>query len=119
MKETAELINMTQVGRRIQERRVLLHLTQEKLAEEISCTSHYISEIERGAKQPSTDTFLLLSDYLNLSLDYMIRGITSQDAASESLLQLLRLCDAQQLGRIEAIVRSLLEFDGTNRTSES
>ena len=44
------------VGQRIQKRRKMLHKTQEQMAEALSVTVGYISQIERGVTKIRLDT---------------------------------------------------------------
>ena len=57
------------VGKRIQQRRRSLGLSQEKLAEQMDRATKYCSDIERGYCGMSLETMLLFSRHLNMSLD--------------------------------------------------
>lgn len=65
-------MNYSKIGLRIAEARVKHDLTQEELAEKISKTSQFISNIETGKRKPSLSTLLNIAKVLNLSLDYLI-----------------------------------------------
>lgn len=75
-------INYRDMGKRIQEKRLNLKLTQEKLAEKIDVTPSYISEIERGCSICSLEVLFNLSNVLELSLDYLVNGINLNNANS-------------------------------------
>lgn len=62
------------IGKRIASLRKRLHLTQAQLAEDIGCTSKHLSELERGITGVSIDIQVALSQRLNCSLDYLIKG---------------------------------------------
>ena len=51
------------VGQRIQKRRKMLHKTQEQMAEALSVTVGYISQIERGVTKISLDTLSEIAEY--------------------------------------------------------
>lgn len=67
-------MNLCEIGMRIKARRKELFLSQEKLAESVNVTPHYIYEIERGIKAMSLETLEQMSLSLNLSTDYIIFG---------------------------------------------
>ena len=52
----------------IKERREALGLSQHKLAEQLGITQTFLSEIERGRKNPSLEQFFKLCDALDIKL---------------------------------------------------
>lgn len=62
------------VGDRIQKRRKELKMTQEYLAVKIDKATKYISEIERGKSGMSIELAIALSNELDISLDYILKG---------------------------------------------
>ncbi len=52
------------VGGRIREKRLALHLTQEKVAEQLDKSLRLVTELERGAVGMSIETLLRLCDVL-------------------------------------------------------
>lgn len=62
------------VGDRIRFKRTLLGLTQDEMAEKINRAAKYYADIERGSCGMSIETLLALSEFLNMSLDYIIYG---------------------------------------------
>lgn len=72
-------INYKDMGKRIQEKRLDLGLTQERLSEKIDVSPSYISEIERGTSICSLEVLVNISRVLNLSLDYLVNGITMEN----------------------------------------
>ena len=73
------------VGKRIQQRRRSLGLSQEKLAEQMDRATKYCSDIERGYCGMSLETMLLFSKYLNMSLDYMMLGFSEAQDYLDSI----------------------------------
>ena len=53
-------------------------MTQEKLGDESDCHSTYISQLERGVKQPSLATFFILSKCLDIKPDVMIKAVSKK-----------------------------------------
>lgn len=61
------------LGTRIAETRKEKHMTQEMLAEHAGISQIFISEIERGIKLPSLETFVAIVEVLGTSADYLLR----------------------------------------------
>lgn len=61
------------LGKRIKEARTKKGYTQELLAEKLSITVTYLSELERGIKYPSLQIFVNIADTLNVSTDSLLR----------------------------------------------
>lgn len=52
--------------------RKLNNLTLQQLGSSIGSTKATISNLENGYKSPSVDMLILLSDFFNVSLDYLV-----------------------------------------------
>ncbi|WP_276778754.1 helix-turn-helix transcriptional regulator [Treponema succinifaciens] len=66
------------VGQRIQKRRKMLHKTQEQMAEALSVTVGYISQIERGVTKISLDTLSEITEYLDCNFSQLLDGSAMQ-----------------------------------------
>lgn len=77
-------MNITELGRRIKQCRTAQKLTQEKLAELIDVSPHYIYEIEKGLKCMSLPTLIDISSALNISTDYLLFGMVNRFPQSEN-----------------------------------
>lgn len=73
-------LNYKEIGKRIQAKRKEIKITQEKLSEIIDVSPSYISEIERGSSICSLATLTNIANTLNASLDYLVLGITKNNA---------------------------------------
>ena len=73
-------LNYVEIGKRIKLKRKEMNLTQEKLSEIIDVSPSYISEIERGSSICSLATLTNIANTLNASLDYLVLGITKNNA---------------------------------------
>lgn len=73
-------INYKEIGKRIKIKRKEANLTQEKLSEIIDVSPSYISEIERGSSICSLATITNIAYTINASLDYLVLGITENNA---------------------------------------
>lgn len=67
-------MNLVEIGVRIKQCRKLQKLTQEKLAELIDVSPHYIYEIEKGLKCMSLSTLMDIASVLHASTDYILFG---------------------------------------------
>lgn len=67
-------MDLKQVGLRIKQCRRGKNLTQEKFAEMIDVSPHYVYEIERGLKAMSIHTLHKIVTGLNVSADYILYG---------------------------------------------
>lgn len=85
-----ENLNYVEIGKRIKTKRKELQLTQEKLSEIIDVSPSYISEIERGCSITSLATITKIAQTLNLSLDYLIFGMT-QNNSNYTFSELLKM----------------------------
>ena len=74
----------------------------------INVSPHYIYEIERGTKTMSLETFVTLSEALNLSTDYILFGNKKDDTVS--LSEQLSKMDEEQRTRAESAFKALLPY---------
>lgn len=61
------------IGIRLREARLNKGYTQQALADQADIGIVYISEIERGIKMPSINTFIRIIEALDVSADYVLR----------------------------------------------
>ena len=66
--------NQVEFGRRVQESRKFIGMTQEELADRLGIDKNHVSRIERGAKACSIDILVELSGILKVSTDYLLTG---------------------------------------------
>lgn len=71
------MMNKTEIGARIRKFRKQAGITQEMLGEKIGVGSNYISVIERGIKLPKLETFIKITESLNISADQLLTGCTN------------------------------------------
>lgn len=91
--------NRIAAGKRIQNKRMIMGLTQDVLAEKIGLAYKYCQDIERGTSGMSIDTMLSITSCLNISLDYLIYGnnedsteFTDLDIEQQSVIENLGYC---------------------------
>jgi transcriptional regulator with XRE-family HTH domain len=71
----------------LQSKRKEKQLSQEELAERIGVSRQAISKWEQGSGYPETEKLLILSQELNVSLDYLMLGETRNTESEKSLSQ--------------------------------
>lgn len=69
---------LTQIGKRILERRKQLRLTQEELAEKTEVTPQTISTSELGKKALRPENIIRISAALDISTDYLLLGVITE-----------------------------------------
>ncbi len=69
-------IDYKAIGRRIQAKRKEQRKTQENLAEALSVSIGYISQVERGVTKISLDTLGKIAAYLNCDVAEFVSGAT-------------------------------------------
>lgn len=96
-------------GKRIKYQRHLFGISQEKLAEELNCSTQYIYQIESGRCKPSLDALLSLSDYFGVTLDYLLKGNTN--TVNDTLDSILKEFTPLQREALANTIM-LIKFDG-------
>lgn len=69
------------IGKKIKLARAKTNFTQEKLAEELSLSTRYISQLERGIAFGSATTIVNLCKALNISSDFLFDDLIGVDAS--------------------------------------
>ena len=70
-----------ELGRRVRQRRVMMELTQEELAEKAGISCSFVGHIERGEKKFSIGTLVALCNAMEVSPNYLL-----QDSLDLSIL---------------------------------
>lgn len=60
------------LGKRIQEERRKLDLTQEQLAEDVNVSYPHIGQVERGERGISLESLINISNKLGVTVDYLL-----------------------------------------------
>lgn len=102
MNRKRESYDRIAVGERIKQKRMILGMSQEELAERIDRATKYCSDIERGMCGMSIETMIALSKALDMTIDYMIFGETSeleearQEQSELALVHAISKCPERQ-----------------------
>lgn len=105
-------MDITELGIRIKQCRKSRQLTQEKLAELVDVSPHYIYEIEKGMKCMSLSTLIDISSALDISTDYLLFGETnsSHQSRNDQLKVIMDNIPPKQRNNIAEVIRLLLPY---------
>jgi transcriptional regulator with XRE-family HTH domain len=119
MKKAAELkeIDLKGMGRRIRTQREAVHMTRVEVATKLGVSTKFVADIEYGDKGVSIQTLYRLTQILNLSADYILRGDSKAgddrdpevERIKENILGPLSTCTPDQLRCMEQIARYYVE----------
>lgn len=122
MNRKKEPYDRFQVGERIKQKRTLLGMSQEELAEKIDRATKYCSDIERGICGMSVETMISFSKALDMSMDYIIFGDMSESDKScaeddvYAIVHLLSNCsDKQRSYALKMLKLFLIAIDNTKQ----
>lgn len=101
-------MDLIAIGSRIKAERRSRGISQEKLAELVSVSPHYIYEIERGMKAMSLETLINIISALEISADYLIFG--KQQLETAPLYDQLKLMSEERRLRAENAFKALLPY---------
>jgi len=109
------------VGARLRERRILLGLTQQELAELIGVTYQQAHKYEKGINRIAAGRLSIIARALGIEIDYFYDGLTSTPGAVKTtpqqrqMLELTRnfmaISDRRQQEAICTLARSLANSD--------
>jgi len=103
---------LKEMSNRIKERRRQLGYTQEQFAEIISISASSYTKIENAFQRPSLETLILISERLQLSLDYIVFGGNKpqKDIEGEILQAAIDFADRQKLLHARDVLNKLLKI---------
>lgn len=91
------------IGLKIKERRQLLDLTQEFVANELNVNPSHISNIEGGRSNPSLTVLVKIANIFKCSVDYFISGEYTfnldkdrEKTLDDKIMDKLKNCDADR-----------------------
>ena len=94
-----EHVDYQMLGENIRRARLDCNLTQEELAEAVSCNTSHISNIENNYTKVSLPLLISISNALETSVDYLIKDSYNDEKSgveSEILLEMSRLDDRER-----------------------
>lgn len=103
--------DLSGIGKRIQNRRKQLMLTQEQLADMMNVSIQMVSNLERGNKAIRIDNLINLSQILDISTDYILTGKETADDIGALTARIAQLPDKDRK-MIEMLVEYCLNENG-------
>lgn len=113
---------MESIGSRIRFLRGEKSISQAKLAQQIAVSSGNVGEWETGRSKPGADALMALSNFFEVSTDWILTGKESQQSNTQisdqkiniddddlKLIQKLLLLNDRQKGKIEERIDMLLD----------
>lgn len=99
-------IDYSKLGRNIKSIRISKGLTQDNLAELVSCNTSHISNIENNHTKVSLNVLLTIANALNTSIDYLLSDQyeNSSLALDNEILRVLANCDNEKKEKILKII---------------
>ena len=102
-------INYKKLGLKIKEIRISRGLTQDTLAEMVSCNTSHISNIENNHTKVSLNVLLDIANALNTSIDYLLSDQyeNSSLALDNEILRAIQDCDNEKKEKILKMIEIL------------
>ena len=103
--------------------RAKTNFTQEKLAEELSLSTRYISQLERGIAFGSATTIVNLCKALNISSDFLFDDLIGVDAScfddfvDDRFLEAYMKLDDYNKSIVSALTNQLIKLQNDNKKS--
>ncbi len=111
------------IGKKIKLARAKTNFTQEKLAEELSLSTRYISQLERGIAFGSATTIVNLCKALNISSDFLFDDLIGVDAScfddfvDDRFLEAYMKLNDYNKSIISALTNQLIKLQNDNKKS--
>lgn len=94
---------LMEIGNRIFKKRKQMGLTQEALADKMNVSIQMISNLEHGNKAIKIENLIKISDILDVSTDYILKG-TSEQGEEIDLLEKINLLTPDDYKMVQIIV---------------
>jgi transcriptional regulator with XRE-family HTH domain len=104
--ETLTEVERKIVGERFAQIRKSHHYNQREMAEILDVSPSFISEIERGAKEPSKRVLINFQNRFSRSIEWVLTGIDKPEAATGKLEALIET-QKQKINELEASIMAL------------
>ena len=79
-------VNYKLIGQNVQIRRKHLHITQQKMADDLFLSTSLISKLERGVKAVSLDTLSCIAEYLDTTAAFLLTPPNDTEACGNALI---------------------------------
>lgn len=104
-------MDTNKVGKRIQETRQRRGMTQSELAQELGMTPKYISNLECGEKKPTLETFVAISNALQIDANTLLVDVldTSDEIKCSALWEILLTFPPEKRQKLLRIMELIAE----------
>lgn len=96
------------IGNRLKLRRVLMGLTQEKLAETLGITAQQVQKYESGANRMGGSRLLQASQILKIPVQYFFEGLENLEVAEEPLSRNIDLTSSSNSSPLSSEISEFL-----------
>jgi len=104
-------MDTNKVGKRIQETRQCRGMTQSELAQKLGMTPKYISNLECGEKKPTLETFVAISNALQIDANTLLVDVldTSDEIKCSALWEILLTFPPEKRQKLLRIMELIAE----------
>ena len=104
-------MDTNKVGKRIQETRHRRGMTQSELAQKLGMTPKYISNLECGEKKPTLETFVAISNALQIDANTLLVDVldTSDEIKCSVLWEILLTFPSEKRQKLLRIMELIAE----------
>lgn len=112
------------IGRKIKLARTKAEYTQEQLAEKLSLSTRYISQLERGVAFGSATTITNICKVLNISSDFLFHDVIQNDSpilndlVDENFLQNYLKLNNYNKKILNSIANELVKLQANNKSKK-
>lgn len=98
-----------EIGARIKEQRKAQGLTRDGLSTLTGYSVSFLQEIERGRSGLSSESMKRISAALNVSADFLLNGVLTPEAMTDSIAKKLKGLDSEKLSYLEQMIDIFIE----------
>lgn len=98
------------MGQRLRACRIQAHLTQENLSEMLDISVKHYGEVERGITGLSIEKLIEVSDILDVSIDYLLKGSFSSEVLPNFFIEAYHSCPENKRIYFWDIIRNMNEL---------
>lgn len=107
------MIDLKEIGVRIQNRRHELRFTQQYIYEKLDISQNHYSRIENGHVGMSFEILVELCEILDISIDYVLTGKIPAEGDSLLFIKLFNSCSDNQQQYIIENIKLFLKYSPT------
>lgn len=104
-------IDFKLIGKRVREKRELLHVTQQAMADDLSISKYYISKIENGKVKVTLETLAEIANYLGTDISNLLSGSSplNDNYSNTEILEVYHKATPEQKNMILKIAKTIVE----------